>query len=177
MIKTYNILSVLLDYPSQELWESLSEAKPLLADDGLLSDESLAAVDQFLSYVHGFSDLRSWQADYSALFDTSTKTNLYLFDFVYGTSKDRGQAMVDLTEEYLRAGLMPDEHELPDYLPMYLQYVANMEKQQEADAAMNDVHRVLVHMKQKFEKEKHPYAPLINILEALSQRGLQQQDS
>lgn len=89
MIKTYNILSVLLDYPSQELWESLSEAKPLLADDGLLSDESLAAVDQFLSYVHGFSDLRSWQADYSALFDTSTKTNLYLFDFVYGTSKDR----------------------------------------------------------------------------------------
>lgn len=85
--------------------------------------------------------------------------------------------MVDLTEEYLRAGLMPDEHELPDYLPMYLQYVANMEKQQEADAAMNDVHRVLVHMKQKFEEEKHPYAPLINILEALSQRGLQQQDS
>lgn len=174
MIKTYNILSVLLDYPSQDLWESLAEAKPLLADEGLLSAEDLSAVDKFLDYVHGFKDLRSWQADYSALFDTSTKINLYLFDFVYGTSKDRGQAMVDLTEEYLRAGLMPDEHELPDYLPMYLQYVANMDSQLEADAAMNDIHGVLGHMKQKFEEEKHSYAPLINIVEALSRRGQQQ---
>lgn len=164
MIKTYNILSVLLDYPSQELWESLAEAKPLLTDDGLLTEENLAAVDQFLGYVHGFSDLRSWQADYSALFDTSTKTNLYLFDFVYGTSKDRGQAMVDLTEEYLRAGLMPDEHELPDYLPMYLQYVANMDDLAQARAAIDDIRGVLTKMDDRFAKEQHPYEPLIALL-------------
>lgn len=176
MIKTYNILSVLLDYPSKDLWESLAEAKPLLTADGMLSKTDLSAVDRFLDYAHGFPDLHSWQADYSALFDTSTKTNLYLFDFVYGTSKDRGQAMVDLTEEYLRAGLMPDEHELPDYLPMYLQYVANMDSRQEAYAAMNDIHGVLTHMKQKFEEERHPYAPLIDIVESLSQHGQQQQD-
>lgn len=170
MIKTYNILSILLDYPTQALWDSLNEVKPLLMDGGLLTPEDQKAVDMFLAYVRGFNDLRSWQADYSALFDTNAKSNLYLFDFVYGTSKDRGQAMVDLKEEYLRAGLMPDEHELPDYLPMYLQYVANMDHQQDADAAMEDIHGVLEHMQRKFNDEKHPYAPLIDIVNSLSKR-------
>ena len=121
MIQTYNILSLLLDYPTAELWNSRDEVLPVLTAEGVLSGNMLDSVRSFLDYVTAFTEARSWQAAYSDLFDTSTKTNLYLFDMVYGTSRDRGQAMVDLKEEYLRAGLMPAENELPDYLPMYLQ--------------------------------------------------------
>ena len=146
MIQTYNILSLLLDYPTAELWNSRDEVLPVLTAEGVLSGNMLDSVRSFLDYVTAFTEARSWQAAYSDLFDTSTKTNLYLFDMVYGTSRDRGQAMVDLKEEYLRAGLMPAENELPDYLPMYLQYTK---------------------MDERFAKEQHPYEPLIAVLKEL----------
>lgn len=134
----------------------------------MLDDEETAWLEKFLEYVNTFDSLRSWQAAYTSLFDTSTKTNLYLFDFVYGTRKDRGQAMVDLKEEYLKAGLMPDEHELPDYLPMYLEYVSNMDSKEEWQSALRDIHGVLVNMRKQFTKAEHPYLPLIEILTKLS---------
>lgn len=164
MIQTYNILSLLLDYPTAELWDSRSEAVPALQAEGILSREALGRVRTFLDYVASFADLRSWQAAYSDLFDTASKTNLYLFDMVYGTSRDRGQAMVDLKEEYLKAGLMPAEDELPDYLPMYLQYVANMDDLAQARAAIDDIRGVLTKMDDRFAKEQHPYEPLIALL-------------
>ena len=83
---------------------------------------------------------------------------------VYGTSRDRGQAMVDLKEEYLKAGLMPTEDELPDYLPMYLQYVANMDDLAQARAAIDDIRGVLTKMDDRFAKEQHPYESLIALL-------------
>lgn len=167
MIQTYNILSLLLDYPTAELWNSRGEVLPVLTAEGVLSDKVLDGVRSFLDYVATFVDVRSWQAAYSDLFDTSTKTNLYLFDMVYGTNRDRGQAMVDLKEEYLRAGLMPAEDELPDYLPMYLQYVANMDSKTEAHAAIDDIRGVLTKMDERFAKEQHPYEPLIAVLKEL----------
>ena len=167
MIQTYNILSLLLDYPTAELWNSRDEVLPVLKAEGVLNGNMLDSVRSFLDYVTAFTDARSWQAAYSDLFDTSTKTNLYLFDMVYGTSRDRGQAMVDLKEEYLRAGLMPAENELPDYLPMYLQYVANMDSVTEAHAAIDDIRGVLTKMDERFAKEQHPYEPLIAVLKEL----------
>lgn len=164
MIQTYNILSLLLDYPSSELWDSRGEAMPALRAEGILGEEAMDRVRTFLDYVASFADLRSWQAAYSDLFDTTTKTNLYLFDMVYGTSRDRGQAMVSLKEEYLKAGLMPAEDELPDYLPMYLQYVANMDSRAEVRAAIDDIRPVLMKMDERFSKEQHPYEPLIALL-------------
>ena len=167
MIQTYNILSLLLDYPTQQLWDSRGEVLPVLKAEGVLNGNMLDRVRSFLDYVTAFTDARSWQAAYSDLFDTSTKTNLYLFDMVYGTSRDRGQAMVDLKEEYLRAGLMPAENELPDYLPMYLQYVANMDDLAQARAAIDDIRGVLTKMDERFAKEQHPYEPLIAVLKEL----------
>lgn len=167
MIQTYNILSLLLDYPTAELWDCREEVLPAFTTEGVLSEKALGSVRSFLDYVAMFTDVRSWQAAYSDLFDSSTKTNLYLFDMVYGTSRDRGQAMVDLKEEYLRAGLMPAEDELPDYLPMYLQYVANMVNEAEAHAAIDDIHDVLSKMDELFTKEQHPYEPLICVLKEI----------
>ena len=72
-----------------------------------------------------------------------------------------------LKEEYLKAGLMPTEDELPDYLPMYLQYVASMGSQTEAHAAIDDIRGVLSKMDDRFRKERHPYEPLIALLKEL----------
>lgn len=166
MIQTYNILSLLLDYPTEELQAHLDEARDIVAKEGVIDATAMSWLDEFLAYVHGFASLLDWQSAYSSLFDTGGKASLYLFDFVYGTDRDRGQAMVDLKEEYLRAGLMPQEEELPDFLPVYLQYVAAFEDRAEARRALADVGGVLAKMQELFAKEQHPYLSLIKILQS-----------
>ena len=59
------------------------------------------------------------------------------------------------------------EDELPDYLPMYLQYVASMGSKTEAHAAIDDIRGVLEKMEHRFRKEQHPYEPLIALLKEL----------
>ena len=165
MRQTYNILSLLLDYPTQELRDNLARIPAIIREECVFTADEQCLLQQFMEYAASFPSLRDWQAAYTAFFDTSTKANLYLFDFVYGTSKDRGQAMVDLKEEYLKAGLMPPEDELPDYLPIYLQYVSAFNNREEAKAALADIQPVLEKMQEQFAKEdRHPYLPLIQLL-------------
>lgn len=95
MIKTYRILSSLLDYPEQELWENLGEVEPLVKAEGITETGPESPLGTFLSWARGFKSLREWQAEYSSLFDSNSAESLYLFDFVYGTNRDRGQAMED----------------------------------------------------------------------------------
>ena len=58
------------------------------------------------------------------LFDRSRRTALHLFEHVHGDSRDRGAAMVNLALTYERAGLVPVRGELPDYLPMVLEFAS-----------------------------------------------------
>ncbi len=68
------------------------------------------------------------QASYSELFDRGRATSLLLFEHVHGESRDRGQAMVDLMAQYEQHGLQLDSRELPDHLPLYLEYLAQLPK-------------------------------------------------
>ena len=60
MIKTYRILSSLLDYPEQELWENLGEVEPLVAADGITETGPESPLGTFLSWARGFKSLREW---------------------------------------------------------------------------------------------------------------------
>jgi nitrate reductase delta subunit len=63
------------------------------------------------------------QENYVATFDRSPSHSLHLFEHVHGESRDRGQAMVDLMDEYRRDGFEPLETELPDYVPLFLEFL------------------------------------------------------
>lgn len=73
-------------------------------------------------------DMLDVQAAYSELFDRGRATSLLLFEHVHGESRDRGQAMVDLMAQYEQHGLQLDSRELPDHLPLYLEYLAQLPK-------------------------------------------------
>ena len=64
------------------------------------------------------------EAEYVELFDRGRRTALHLFEHVHGDSRDRGQAMVDLAQTYERAGLLLAPGELPDYLPVVLEFAS-----------------------------------------------------
>jgi nitrate reductase delta subunit len=58
------------------------------------------------------------------LFDRSRTLSLNLFEHVHGESRDRGGAMVSLIETYREGGFEPATTELPDHLPVLLEFLS-----------------------------------------------------
>ncbi|TDO15274.1 MULTISPECIES: nitrate reductase molybdenum cofactor assembly chaperone [Halomonas] len=117
------VLARLLDYPSAELQAAAPEMIELLDAErrweAALRTRLMDWCQRLLE-----ADLMELQAEYVALFDKGRSTSLLLFEHVHGESRDRGQAMVDLMAEYSAAGFELDARELPDYLPLFLEYLS-----------------------------------------------------
>ena len=120
---TLRILSALLRYPDAAVQEMAPEFAALLAEDGLLSPQQRAALQLLLDDLAG-GDLLDCQERYVGLFDRGRAVSLHLFEHVHGESRDRGQAMVDLRSRYEAQGLEISANELPDYLPLFLEYLS-----------------------------------------------------
>jgi len=159
MSLTFRILSALLQYPSRDIQNAIPELREALEAEGLLEAAHLAALDPLLSKL-ATSDLIDVQEDYVELFDRGRVHSLHLFEHVHGESRDRGQAMVDLRERYLAAGLDPVSNELPDYLPQFLEYCSVLPK----EAALEQLAEpglVLVALAQRLEQRGSIYAPIL----------------
>lgn len=122
---TYAALAALLDYPDEALVTALDSIDAHLLAHARLPKTVRAGLDQFLAYVRE-RDLLTLQENYVGLFDRGRATSLYLFEHVHGESRDRGQAMVDLLQMYERHGLFLNQGELPDYLPVFLEYLSRL---------------------------------------------------
>jgi len=121
----FAVLAAFLEYPDQRLVDALPEAHALLRDERSLTRDARAGLERFLDYCAG-RDLVTLQENYVALFDRGRATSLYLFEHVHGESRDRGQAMVDLLQMYEQHGMYLGPGELPDYLPVFLEYLSQL---------------------------------------------------
>ncbi|SBR51604.1 MULTISPECIES: nitrate reductase molybdenum cofactor assembly chaperone [unclassified Halomonas] len=117
------VLARLLDYPTTELQQATGEMIDLLDAE---KRWRAPLRQQLMTWCQRIADadLLELQAEYVALFDKGRATSLLLFEHVHGESRDRGQAMVDLMNEYQAAGFELDARELPDYLPLFLEYLS-----------------------------------------------------
>lgn len=124
-MKLLKVISLLLDYPSNELLTdgSLAACRELVKASTLISPqvrrELVVLIDDLMH-----SDSLEVQSRYDGLFERGRSLSLWLFEHVHGESRDRGQAMVDLMSQYEQAGFAIGIKELPDYLPMYLEFLA-----------------------------------------------------
>ena len=124
-MKLLKVLSLLIDYPSNELFvdDTLAQCQQIVTSSTLISPEVraqiVALIDDLLS-----TDSLEAQARYDGLFERGRSLSLWLFEHVHGESRDRGQAMVDLMGQYEEAGFEIGIKELPDYLPLYLEFLA-----------------------------------------------------
>lgn len=166
MKDTYKILSLLLDYPNKEVKESLNGIMDAVEEENYLDKTQCAKLRKFLDYATPLT-LPEWQMQYVQLFDFSSNSNLYLFDHVYGDSRERGQAMVDLTEMYSRSGFTPCSNELPDYLPLFLEYLSLLKEEEDSKTLLGEVTHVLSNMRKTLEKKESPYFHLLDILSSL----------
>jgi nitrate reductase delta subunit len=123
MAHTLRALAWLLRYPDPQMRDALPEVRDALHAERALSVGRLSELDALVDRLRAQPWLRV-EADYVELFDRGRRTSLHLFEHVHGDSRDRGQAMIDLAQTYERAGLVLAGGELPDYLPVVLEFAS-----------------------------------------------------
>lgn len=122
-MKTLKVLSALLCYPQAEMHTALDAMAAVLEAEGYVPEAQCRALQGWMRRMAD-SDLMALQEEYVRLFDRGRALSLHLYEHLHGESRDRGQAMVDLLETYRAHGLELNARELPDYLPLFLEYLA-----------------------------------------------------
>ena len=169
-MRTLKVLSALLTYPTPELIAAVDELRAVLKAEGVLPRTHLAAVTSLIDDLAG-RDLFDAQERYILLFDRTRSLSLHLFEHVHGESRDRGQAMVDLIKLYEDGGYEPTAAELPDFLPLFLEYAATRAPV-EAIALVGQPGHVLAALRERLAKRDSRYAAVFGALVALSKAKL-----
>lgn len=116
-------MSALLAYPDTELRAALPEVRDaIVASRGVKATHRkalLALVDELAA-----ADPLEAEGRYVDLFDRGRRTSLNLFEHVHGDGRQRGPAMLELRQRYLDAGLEPATDDVPDHLPLLLEYLS-----------------------------------------------------
>lgn len=166
MNTTLKILSILLAYPDETMHAALPEIRQAIA--GL--DEAGPAQRKLLDVLAGdiaALDVMEAQERYVYLFDRTRTLSLHLFEHVHGESRDRGQAMVDLLAMYEADGLEIDARELPDYLPLFLEYLS-IKPAPEAAELLSQVAHIAAALRERLKKRGSVYANAFAVLEDLA---------
>ncbi|MFU0894414.1 nitrate reductase molybdenum cofactor assembly chaperone, partial [Kluyvera sichuanensis] len=156
------VISRLLEYPDAALWQHQGELFDVLSESEKLEPADAQALGVFLRDLTA-QDLLDAQAAYSELFDRGRATSLLLFEHVHGESRDRGQAMVDLLNQYEQHGLVLDSRELPDHLPLYLEYLAQL-PESEAIGGLQDIAPIMALLCARLQQRESRYAVLFEQL-------------
>jgi len=162
----HQVLSTLLCYPEQEWIDRLVDIDWALAEWPQARDMLAPLVTQLRS-----KPLITLQENYVATFDRNPAHSLHLFEHVHGESRDRGQAMVDLIDEYRRDGFEPLDTELPDYVPLFLEYLGALAldgKEARSEQLLGDAIHVLAAIGGRLARSESPYAAVFTVLQTLT---------
>ena len=156
------IISRLLDYPDPLLWRYRAE---LVAEVHAAIGDIPATVGPLVQFIDELTrqDMMDAQEQYSLLFDRGRALSLLLFEHVHGESRDRGQAMVDLMSRYEAQGFAISVKELPDYIPLFLEYLSQR-PHSEIVEWLTDAGHILALLAARLRERQSPYAVLFECL-------------
>lgn len=163
---TLRVLARLLQYPDAAIRCHLQEMRAALHGARTIGRQRLAELDALIDSQLAQSDIDA-EADYVQLFDCGRATSLHLFEHVHGDSRERGPAMIDLAQTYEAAGLFLAEGELPDYLPVMLEY-ASTQPPAQARALLSEVGHILNAIFSALEKRESRHASVLGALLEIS---------
>lgn len=165
-MQTFKVLGLLLTYPEGTVLGAAPELMGVLRSEALLPDPAVRRVEEFLTAQCG-QELLAAQEEYVDTFDRGRAHCLHLFEHIHGESRDRGQALVNLSETYAAKGLYIDGNELPDYLPLFMEYLSRCPFE-EAAALLGEAIDVIAMIGVKLKRRESPYAAVFEAIEALS---------
>jgi nitrate reductase delta subunit len=154
--RTLKALSLILSYPTRDLAEAMPEIAGVLLSDRRLTALARRDLRPLLDSL-GTDDLYDLQERYVALFDRSRTLSLNLFEHVHGESRDRGGAMVSLLETYREGGFEPATTELPDHLPVLLEFLSTRPFA-EAQDTLADAAHIFAALQERLQRRETEYA-------------------
>ncbi len=162
----YKLLAVLLDYPDQELLDHLPEIGAEIGKSQAIDRAEKDALLKLIDFLTN-SPLIDLQESYVKTFDLTPEHSLHLTHHLFGDDNDRnrGPALIDLGELYKDYGIQTTTNELPDYLPLILEFAAMLEDN-EATTFLADANKVLTVLTDNLIKAGSPYAPLLSIVKS-----------
>ena len=162
MTHTLRACALLIGYPDASLRGMLPSIATALHDEAALSAGRLAELEALIEALQQQAPLDT-EAAYVELFDRGRSTSLHLFEHVHGDSRDRGPAMIDLVQTYEKAGLFLSPGELPDYLPVVLEF-ASTQPPKEARAFLGEMTHILNALFTALVKRESRYASVVGAL-------------
>ncbi|MBL4811363.1 MAG: nitrate reductase molybdenum cofactor assembly chaperone [Rhodobacteraceae bacterium] len=166
MDRTLKSFSLMLSYPTRELQEAMSEIGGVLAADSRLTSAARRDLRPLVQEL-ATRDIYELEEQFVLLFDRSRTLSLNLFEHVHGESRDRGGAMVSLVETYREAGFDPISTELPDHLPVLLEFLSTQSFDIAQDILADAAH-IMEALVVRLDRRNSGYAPVFAALLQLS---------
>ena len=155
MDRTLKAISLMLSYPTRELQEAMPEIGGVIASDTRMTAAMRRALRPLVEALRD-EDIYDLEEKYVMLFDRSRTLSLNLFEHVHGESRDRGGAMVSLLETYRDGGFEPHTSELPDHLPVLLEFLA-MRPFAEVQETLADAAHIFEALSERLARRESPY--------------------
>jgi nitrate reductase delta subunit len=162
MDRSLKALSLMLSYPTRELQQAMPEIGAVLASDTRLT---AAARRDLRPLIEALRDLDIYELEeqFVMLFDRSRTLSLNLFEHVHGESRDRGGAMVSLLETYREGGFDPVTSELPDHLPVLLEFLSTRPFV-ETQETLADAAHIFAALQERLQRRESAYAAVFAAL-------------
>ena len=156
------VLARLLSYPDAGMRGHLPDMREALRGERAIGSARLAELEALMDGLAAADPLAA-EAAYVHLFDRGRATSLHLFEHVHGDSRDRGPAMIDLAQTYDQAGLHLAPDELPDYLPVVLEFASTLPPR-EASAFLGEMAHIFNALFGALLQRQSAYASVIGAL-------------
>jgi nitrate reductase molybdenum cofactor assembly chaperone NarJ/NarW len=164
-MKTLKVLSAVLSYPTAELQAARDELIAVVEREAVLPKADRAMLARLIEDLAA-GDLMDMQERFILLFDRTRALSLHLFEHVHGESRDRGQAMVDLIKVYEDGGYTPTLSELPDFLPLFLEFASTRAPAEAVELVGQPAH-VFAALRERLRKRGSPYEAVFAALATL----------
>lgn len=166
---SFKAIGALLDYPTLDLQQAADEIEAALLHEQAVPAADLPGIGAFLDRLRS-TDIMDLQEQWVQLFDRSKRLALHLHEHSYGESRDRGQAMVDLALTYRMNGFELAASEMPDYLPLFCEFLSQVPKAP-AKRYLGEAVDIIEALRVRLAERESTYAPLLGALVSLSTRA------
>ena len=160
--KSLRVLARLLGYPDVQLRSDLADMRGALHEERALAPQRMSELDALIDLL-ARKPLLELEAEYVELFDRGRATSLHLFEHVHGDSRDRGPAMIDLAQTYGKAGMYLAEGEMPDFLPVVLEFTST-QPPREAREFLAEMAHIFNAIFSALQQRASPYASVLGAL-------------
>jgi nitrate reductase molybdenum cofactor assembly chaperone NarJ/NarW len=119
----WRLAAFLLDYPGEQTLAMLDQLSEAAAR---LPEEVRAHFAGILTYLRDTPAIEVAQS-YVETFDMRRRASLHLTFYAFGDTRKRGMALLRFKHAYRQAGVELGDEELPDHLPVLLEFAATID--------------------------------------------------